>query len=106
MDTERDRPAPPTLTPANLDAFDQALRSATWISGADLATVELARHLIDSLMLEFDHRTAKLLLDTLGALGMTVAGRGMKPQPEGEVSPLDRIRQRSSLRFTNSETTD
>lgn len=88
----------------DLDSFDRALEAATWITKADLAAVNLARHLIDSLRAEFDTRNAKLLLDVLTSLGMTVAGRAGKPEPEQEVSPLDRIKQRSALRIANSQT--
>lgn len=78
---------------------EAAVKAAPWITAADQATVALAVKLARELEFEVDPRLGKLLVDVLSSLGLTVAGRGTKPQePEREVSHLEELRKRSAAR--------
>lgn len=89
------------------EVFEDSLQHAVWLTGADAAAVELARQLIARLE-SADSREftafGKLLNDVLKDLGMTVAGRTGKAEPEREVNRLDAIRTAAALRQSETAT--
>lgn len=86
-----------------VDEVKAAVASAPWITKADTATVALAIRLAREIEADLDPRLGKLLVDVLSALGLTVAGRGTKPEePAKEVSSLDVLRQRATQRHTHT----
>lgn len=91
------RSGSPTRSKSLVDEVKAAVKAAPWITAADQATVALAIRLARELESEIDARRGALLVNVLGSLGLTVAGRGAKPQePSREENPLDAIRQRAT----------
>jgi len=97
------KPVLPTLA-----ALETALKSAPWITGADAASVRVARMLAATLDAASDLKDivmiSKQLNDVLGTLGMNPAGRAGKPEaPKStEVNPLDALR-KTTARPTNAK---
>lgn len=112
METKPNRSKPkPKVVPAKpralVDEVAAAVKAASWITPADQAAVALAIKLARQLEVEVDARLGKLLVDVLGSLGLTVAGRGTKPQEvEREVNPLDALRERAAGRSNPTATRD
>ena len=80
--------------------IEASVKAATWLTEADAGAVAVALRLAD----ELDNSTdvgqmvhlSKAIQGILTALGMTVAGRVGKAEPEEEVNPLDSLRKRAS----------
>jgi hypothetical protein len=80
--------------------IEGSVKAATWLTVADAGAVAVAYKLAD----ELDNATdvsqmvqlSKALQGMLTALGMTVAGRIGKAEPEEEVNPLDDLRKRAT----------
>lgn len=90
-----------------LESFESSLSDAPWILGADRAAVELARKLAASCDAAEGKDLAvlgRLFNEVLGDLGLTVVGRSGKPEVEGEVNELDRIREQSAARLAKAKT--
>lgn len=92
--------ATPVESVGVLGALEKSLAAATWLTEADLASVELAKALAKSIDNEgATAQVASRLLDTLKAIGLTAISRkdlGLdKPKEEG--SPLERIRTSSAV---------
>ena len=87
--------------------LDDALKSATWLTPADAAAVEIAKILAKELFGAVDVREivslSKQLNDQLQTLGMNIAGRTGKAEAEKEVSPRDAIRARSQIRLAETK---
>ena len=82
------------------DEIEGAVKAATWLTIADSGAVAICYKLAD----ELDRATevsdlvqlSRALQMMLTALGMTVAGRVGKAEPEEEVNPLDALRKRAT----------
>lgn len=76
-------------------ALESSITSANWLTGADMAQIEVARLLVFKLENATDPReileTAKVLSDVLKHLGLNVAGRTGKAEPKSEVTFLSEI---------------
>lgn len=99
---------PTDKTPKLLSDFESSVKAATWLTKADTAQVEVARILISNLLSATEAREivalSKTLTEVLQHLGLNVAGRTGKAEPESEVSPLDYIKQRSAVRKSSTQT--
>lgn len=86
--------------------FEESVKAATWLTKADTAQIEVARILIANLLAATEAREivalSKTLSEVLQHLGLNVAGRTGKAEPESEVSPLDYIKQRSKVRKSSA----
>lgn len=82
------------------EQIEGSVKAASWLTEADAGAVAIAYKLAD----ELDRATevgelvhlSKALQGMLTALGMTVAGRVGKAEPEEEVNPLDALRKRAT----------
>jgi hypothetical protein len=80
--------------------IEASVKAATWLTEADAGAVAVALRLAN----ELDESTdvaqmvhlSKAIQGMLTALGMTVAGRVGKAEPDEEVNPLDALRKRAS----------
>lgn len=89
------------------NSLEQSLKAAKWLTEADAAAVELARVLIDKMgKVEPREMTTigRLLNDVLKDLGLSVAGRGGKPEIEAEENKLDEIKQAAAGRVGKTQT--
>lgn len=109
MDTQNE---PDTTAPTGrllTEALQKSLAQAPWVSDADNAAVMLAFYLAElldnpDLQISYKSNTAKIYAAVLKELGLTVAGRADKPEAQnGEVTPLDEIRNRAAFRLNNSK---
>lgn len=92
--------ATPVESVGVLGALEKSLAAATWLTEADLASVELAKALAKAIDVDgASAQVASRLLDTLKAIGLTAISRkdlGLdKPREEG--NPLERIRTGSAV---------
>jgi hypothetical protein len=80
--------------------IEASVRAASWLTEADAGAVAVAIRLAN----ELDESTdvaqmvhlSKAIQGILTALGMTVAGRVGKAEPDEEVNPLDSLRKRAA----------
>ena len=80
--------------------IEASVRAATWLTEADAGAVAVALRLAN----ELDESTdvaqmvhlSKAIQGILTALGMTVAGRVGKAEPDEEVNPLESLRKRAA----------
>lgn len=84
--------------------LEASLEAADWLTDADRAAVQLARHLADSLdrgHLDDDQvvRAARQLSTVYRSLGLTPDGRPDQPDPDLAASPLPELRSTSPLRL-------
>ena len=92
------------MSKSTREQIEGSVKAASWLTEADAGAVAIAYKLAD----ELDQATevsdlvqlSKALQGMLTALGMTVAGRVGKAEPEEEVNPLDALRKRATS--TNS----
>lgn len=93
--------------PVLVKKLEGAVKQASWLTAADEAQIEIARLLAMKLSSAIDHREivdlSKTLTEVLRSLGLNIAGRTGKAEPELGVSPLDEIKKRSSVRLSNTE---
>ena len=95
---------PPKTVPTSplKSALESSITSANWLTGADLAQIEVARLLVFKLENATDPReileTAKVLSDVLKHLGLNVAGRTGKAEPKSEVTFLSEILKKEASR--------
>ena len=105
---------PNQSSPVDIGGLTKQVRSsvasASWLTKSDDAAVELALMLasrIDaegSLMSPRDLTTvSNALAGVLRDLGLSVAGRGGKPEPAREVSPLDELRSLKPVRVADAK---
>lgn len=89
-------------------SFDKSLKSAAWLTPADLAQVELARLLITRLDSAVEStelvNLARTLDLVLSHLGLNIAGRNAKADYEKEGSPLDELKRSASNRVAEAKT--
>jgi hypothetical protein len=80
--------------------IEGSVKAATWLTVADAGAVAVAYKLADELDQSTDVsqmvQLSRALQGMLTALGMTVAGRIGKAEPEEEVNPLENLRKRAS----------
>jgi hypothetical protein len=80
--------------------IEASVKAATWLTEADAGAVAVAIRLANELDESVDVaqmvHLSKAIQGILTALGMTVAGRVGKAEPDEEVSPLDSLRKRAS----------
>jgi hypothetical protein len=79
---------------------EASVKAATWLTAADAGAVavalRLANELDDSTDVAQMVHLSKAIQGILTALGMTVAGRVGKAEPDEEVNPLESLRKRAS----------
>lgn len=84
-------------------SFEDSIKAANWLTGADMAQVEVARLLVVKLENAFEPKevleTAKVLTDVLKHLGLNVAGRTGKAEPKKEVTFLNEILKKETNRL-------
>jgi len=85
-----------------------SVRAASWLTEADAGAVAIAYRLADELDQCVDVgqmvHLSKALQSILTALGLTVAGRVGKAEPEEEVNPLEGLRKRASKTVVRKST--
>lgn len=95
-------------SPVLVQKLENAVKKASWLIPADEAQIEIARLLALKLSGATDHKEivdlSKTLTEVLRSLGLNIAGRTGKAEPELGVSPLDEIKKRGSVRLSNTET--
>lgn len=95
--------------PVLVQKLEGAIRKANWLMPADEAQIEIARLLAVKLSAATDHKElielSKTLTEVLRSLGLNIAGRTGKAEPEMGVSPLDEIKKRGSVRISNATPT-
>jgi hypothetical protein len=82
------------------EQIEGSVNAATWLTEADAGAVSIAYRLADELDAAVEVgdlvQLSKALQGMLTALGMTVAGRVGKAEPDEEVNPLDALRKRAA----------
>lgn len=99
---DRPEPDPDRVGQAILAAVD----AAPWLTDADQAAVELALQLGRLYVDEPSPATARVLVQLLTSLGLTVAGRPTPPPSQQEVDPLHAIQERARLRLVDTAPLD
>lgn len=92
--------------PVLVKKLEGAVKAANWLTPADQAQIEVAYLLATRLSVSVDHKEivdlSKTLTEVLRSLGLNIAGRTGKAEPELGVSPLDEIKKRSSVRLSEA----
>lgn len=91
-------------------SLERSITSANWLTGADLAQIEIARLLVVKLENAADPReileTAKVLSDVLKHLGLNIAGRTGKAEPKSEVTFLSEILKKEATRVGKTKSSN
>lgn len=88
-----------------LQSVDAAVSAAEWLTPADGAAVHWLRHLAQSIDQDPENipKLGKLFESALSVLGLTIAGRSVKPEnPRKVVNRLDEIKQKAIARVAES----
>lgn len=88
--------------------IEASVKAASWLTEADAGAVAVALRLANELDESVDVaqmvHLSKAIQGMLTALGMTVAGRVGKAEPDEEVNPLDSLRKRASAPVSREPT--
>lgn len=99
---------PPKTVKASglVKSFEDSIKAANWLTGADMAQIEVARLLVAKLDQASEPReileTAKILTEVLKHLGLNIAGRTGKAEPKTELSFLNEILEKERKRVAKT----